>query len=188
MKKIEFNGKTIAKLGIFTALSFVLTFLEIPLFPQANFLKLDFSNVFVLIGGFALGAPYGLIILIIKELLTLFKYFNYIGMLANIVMGVVMIIIPLCLYQKNRTLKTAIIGLVIATVLHTLISLPVNYFINFPFYTGSAPFIVTQTSINMFKGLWLYIALFNLIKGVAVSLLTLLLYKRLKNILHAFLG
>ena len=48
MKKLEFNGKTIAKLGIFTALSFVLTYLEFPIFPAANFLKLDFSNVFVL--------------------------------------------------------------------------------------------------------------------------------------------
>ncbi len=188
MKKIEFNGKTIAKLGIFTALSFVLTFLEIPIFPAANFLKLDFSNVFVLIGGFALGAPYGIIILVLKELLTLFKYFNYVGMLANIVMGLVMIVVPLYAYQKKRTLKTAIISLVIAIILHTLISLPVNYFINFPFYTGSAPFVVTQTSTNMFSGLWVYIMLFNLIKGTLVSLLTLLLYKRLKNILHAFLG
>ena len=188
MKKLEFNGKTIAKLGIFTALSFVLTYLEFPIFPAANFLKLDFSNVFVLIGGFALGAPYGIVILVIKEVLTLFKYFNYVGMFANIIMGLFMIIIPLFAYQKKRTLKTAIISLVIAIVLHTVVSLPVNYFINFPFYTGSAPFILTQTSIGMFTGLWVYIMLFNLIKGVVLSIITLLLYKRLKNILHIFIG
>lgn len=188
MKKIEFNGKIVAKLGVFTALSFVLTFLEIPLFTQASFLKLDFSNVFVLIGGFALGAPYGLIILIIKELLTLTKYFNYVGMLANIIMGLFMVVIPLYAYQKNRTFKTALLGLIIATVLHSLISLPVNYFINFPFYTGSAPFFVTETSQIMFLGVWWYIVLFNFIKGVTISLFTLLLYKRLKNMLNFFIG
>ncbi|MBR5438642.1 MAG: ECF transporter S component [Clostridia bacterium] len=188
MKTVNFNGKTIAKLGIFTGLSFVLTFLEIPIFPAASFLKLDFSNVFVLICGFALGAPYGLIVLVLKELLTLTKYFNYVGMLANIIMGVFMIIIPLYAYQKKRTLKTAIVSLVIAIILHTIVSLPVNYFINFPFYTGSAPFFVSETSKNMFLGLWGYILAFNLIKGVLVSLVTLLLYKRLKNILHIFIG
>ena len=53
-----------------------------------DFLKLDFSNVFVLIGGFALGPAAGTVIAVLKELLHAITvgHTAFIGELANILM------------------------------------------------------------------------------------------------------
>ena len=131
-QKQTFSAKLIAKISIFTALSFILTYVEIPMFLP--FLKLDFSNVFVLIGGFSLGTIPGIIILVVKEFLCLFKTTTMVGQLANVIMGLAFLIVPFVLYNKKRTLKTAILSLVIGTLLQGLASLPVNAFINFPLY------------------------------------------------------
>lgn len=174
-RKLEFNGKLIAKMGIFTALSFALTFIEFPIFPLAPFLKLDFSNVFVLIGGFSLGTIPGVIILIVKEALCLLKSSTVVGQLANVLIGLCFTLVPFILYDLKRTFKRVIIGLLIGVLLMSFISLPVNRYINFPLY--GAP-------DSAFIGLWHFVLLFNLIKSVAVSLVTLLLYKRVKGLLN----
>lgn len=67
--KKMFSAKRIALMAIFTALSFVVSMLEFPIFPQAEFLKLDFGNVFIMLIGFLLGPVEGMIVLVIKELL-----------------------------------------------------------------------------------------------------------------------
>ena len=153
-KTIEYNGKLIAKIAIFTALSFVLTFFEFPIFPQAPFLKLDFSNVFVLIGGFSLGTIPGVIILVAKELLCLLKTSTVVGQLANVLIGLFYVVAPFVIYQHKRTFKGALVGLIIGGVLGTVMSLPINRFINFPLYMGGAPFVLTEISINAFKSFW----------------------------------
>ncbi len=173
--KLEFNGKLVAKMGIFTALSFALTFFEFPIFPAAPFLKLDFSNVFVLIGGFSLGAVPGVIILFVKEALCLIKSSTVVGQLANVLIGLCFTLVPFILYQLKRSFPRVIIGLVIGVLLMSLISLPVNRYINFPLY--GAP-------DSAFIGLWHFVLIFNLIKSVAISVITLILYKRVKGLLN----
>lgn len=174
-KKIDFSAKTLAKLGIFTALSFVLTFFEFPIFPPAPFLKLDFSNVFVLIGGFSLGTVHGVIILVVKEALCLLKTSTVVGQLANVIIGLCYALIPFLLYDGERTFKRALFGLILGSALMSLASLPVNRYINFPLY--GAP-------DAMFLSLWGYVLVFNLIKAIVLSLLTLILYKRIKLLIN----
>ncbi len=173
-KKLVFDAKLIAKMGIFTALSFALTFLEFPIFPVAPFLKLDFSNVFVLIGGFSLGTIPGIIILVVKEALCLLKSSTVVGQLANVLIGLSYILVPLVLYRYKRSFITAIIGLAIGSVLMSGISLPVNRYINFPLY--GAP-------DKVFVSLWIFVFLFNLIKSFSTAIITVLLYKRVKKLL-----
>lgn len=182
-KKLEFNAKLIAKMGIFTALSFALTFFEFPIFPATPFLKLDFSNVFVLIGGFSLGTVPGIIILAVKEALCLLKSSTIVGQIANLLIGLFYILVPFILYKYKRNFKTAIIGLIIGIVLQSMGSLLVNYYINYPFFMGSVPFVLNTLSKTMFAKTWIYVLLFNLIKAVSTAILTLLLYKRVKKVL-----
>ncbi len=174
-QKNDFSAKTIAKLGIFTALSFVLTFFEFPIFPATTFLKLDFSNVFVLIGGFSLGTVHGIVILVVKEALCLLKTSTVVGQLANVIIGLCYVLIPFLLYDKKRNFKRALLGLILGSVLMSLASLPVNRYINFPLY-GAPDF--------MFLSLWGYVLFFNLIKSIVLSLLTLILYKRIKILIN----
>lgn len=173
-RKIEFNGKVIAKMGIFTALSFVLTYIEFPIFPSASFLKLDFSNVFVLIGGFSLGTIQGVIILVVKEALCLIKSSTVVGQLANLIIGLAFTLVPFILYDLKRNFKTAIIGLIIGVLLMSFISLPMNRYVNFPLY---------GIPDSVFVSIWHIILIFNLIKSVAISVITLILYKRVKGLL-----
>lgn len=172
---INFDAKKISKTAIFVALAFIVSILEFPLFPQAGFLKLDFSNVFILIGGFSLGPVYGVIILFCKELLCLIKTSTYVGQIANFLMGLSYILLPTLIYKYKKGIKVVIISLILATFLQVGVSLLVNRFINFPLYG--------LTKEAFYSIIW-FIVLFNLIKGVAVALLTILLYKRTKKILH----
>ena len=174
-KKLDFGGKTLAKTGIFTALSFALTFFELPIFPAATFLKLDLSNVFVLIGGFSLGTVHGVIILVVKEALCLLKSSTIVGQLANVLIGLCYVLIPFLLYDNKRSLKRAVIGLVIGSILMSFISLLINRYINFPLY--GAP-------DSAFLALWGYVLAFNLIKSTVLTVLTLLLYKRVKRLIN----
>ncbi len=179
--KTIFTAKNIAKMGIFTALSFMMTFFEFPIFPPpVNFLKLDFSNVFVLIGGFSLGPLAGVIILIAKEALCLLKTTTVVGQLANVLIGLFTILVPLIMYNRKRSFLNALIGLLIGGAVGAIMSLPINRFINFPAFTDSFPFVLTEYSIKLFNDWWHYILIFNSIKVVSVIGLTLLLYKRVK--------
>ena len=178
---LNFDAKKITKTAIFVALSFIISILEFPLFPQAGFLKLDFSNVFILIGGFSLGPVYGVIILFCKELLCLIKTSTYVGQIANFLMGLSYILLPTLIYKYKKGIKVVIMSLILATFLQVGVSLVVNRFINFPLYLPGMP---KEAIVNAFYSSFWFIILFNLIKGVAVAFLTILLYKKTKKILH----
>ena len=69
--KRTFQSKTMAKVGLLGAISFILMYLEIPLWFAPGFYKIDFSEVSVLIGAFALGPIPGVAIEFIKIVLHL---------------------------------------------------------------------------------------------------------------------
>lgn len=70
LKRI-FNVKIMAKVGLLGAISFILMYLEVPLWFTPEFYKMDFSEVSVLIGAFALGPIPGVAIEFIKIVLHL---------------------------------------------------------------------------------------------------------------------
>ena len=170
---MKFDAKLIAKIAIFTAIAYIISYLEFPIFPTAPFLKLDFSNVFILIGGFALGPIPGVIILIAKEALCLLKTSTVVGQLANLLIGLSYILLPILVYHFKKGIKTVIITLSVSTVLQVVVGLLVNRFINFPLY---------GLPVETFYSLFTVILLFNLIKAVVISILTILLYKRIKKL------
>lgn len=171
----KFSAKIIAQIAIFTAISYIISFFEFPLFPMAPFLKLDFSNVFILIGGFSLGPVSGIIVLFLKEFLCMLTSQSYfVGQLANFLMGLAFIIVPTIVYKYKKGIKTVIFTLIIAVVLQVIAGLMVNRFINFPLY---------GLTVETFNSLFYVILAFNLIKAVVISILTILLYKRIKKLL-----
>ena len=71
--KRRFTPKRLALMGIFVALSFVVSLLEIPMpLFGASFLKLDFSGVFIILISFLLGPVEGVIVCFMKEGLRCF--------------------------------------------------------------------------------------------------------------------
>jgi len=180
MKNV-FTTKNIAGMAVFSALSFVIYLLEIPIFAgtPASFLELDLSNVFVMLAGFMYGPIPALIVVVIKEGIHIFVgSTGGVGELANVIITSFYVLFPSILYKYKKGLKTVIFSLVVACVLQTLISLLVNKYINFPFFMGSVPFVPNAISEQQFSLLWTYVLVFNLIKSAIVSTITVLLYKK----------
>ena len=166
--------KKIVGTALFAALSFVVSFLEFPIFPAASFLKLDFSAVFTLLGGFMYGPIAGIAICAVKELIrfAMGSGTGGVGEIANFLVTVSFIVVPTTVYRFKKGLPVVIITLIIGVLCMTGAALISNRFIMFPLYMG-------EGAVSAFDSLWYYIIFFNLIKGVSVSAIVFLLYKRL---------
>ncbi|MBR6736989.1 MAG: ECF transporter S component [Clostridia bacterium] len=181
-----FSAKRMALIGVFVALSYAVSFLEIPMpLFGATFLKLDFGNVFISLIAFLLGPIEGVIVCLLKEgLRCLTSTSLCAGELANFITTSVFILLPSILYKFRRNLKTVIVTLSISCVIATGVALLVNRFIVFPVYAhlfgGN---IFGLTVVEAFNAFYLGILIFNFIKTVSVALLTMLLYKRLSNLI-----
>ena len=180
MQKISVTKKIVGT-AMFSALSFAVSFLEFSIFPSASFLKLDFSLVFVLLSGFAFGPIFGITTAGVKELLCFIAKSSTggIGELANFLVALAFILIPTITYRFKKGLGTVIITLIIGCITEIAVALLTNRFINFPLYMGDG-------AKAAFDSLWYFIVLFNLIKTVAVSVLTVLLYKRVSNLIKKY--
>ena len=182
MKNV-FTTKNIAGMAVFSALSYIVYLLELPIFAStpASFLKLDLSNVLVMLAGFMYGPIPALIVTVIKETIHIFLggTTGGVGELANIIITTAYFIVPSIVYRYKKGIKVVIITLAISCLIQSGVSLLVNKFINFPFFMGSAPFVPNQTSENAFSMLWGYVLAFNAIKSVVISIVTIVLYKKI---------
>lgn len=168
------NTKRIVGTAVFSALAYVVSMLEFPIFPATPFLKLDFSAVFLLLAGFIFGTVYGIGACAVKELICFITKSSTggVGELANFLVIGAFILIPTLVYHFRKGIKVVVLTLIIACLVEVCLSLLVNRFINFPLYMG-------EGAKPFFESVWQFVALFNLIKSVAISLLTILLYKKL---------
>ena len=179
MLKKRFSAKRIALMAVFVALSFAVSLFSFSIFPASVvfFLELDFGNVFILLVSFLLGPLEGVIVCVLKELFRILAgSTGGVGELANMLMTSAFILLPSIVYQKKKGFKTVCITLAGACLIGTVAALLVNRFITFPLFLHS-------NAVATFNaGFWL-IVLFNLIKTTSISILTMLLYKRLSNVL-----
>ena len=168
------NTKKLVGTAVFAGLAYIISVFEFPIFPATPFLKLDFSAVFLLLAGFIFGAVYGISACAIKELICFITKSSTggVGELANFLVIGAYILIPTIIYHYRKGIKVVILTLIVACLVQVALSLLVNRFINFPLYMGSS-------AKAFFSSVWEFVALFNLIKAVAISLLAILLYKKL---------
>ncbi len=180
--KSYFSATRVAYMAIFTAISFALRFLEIPLLigTPVSFLKLDFSNVFPLIGGYALGPVAGTIIGVLKEVLWIFFSTTMgVGEAANILVMLPFVLIPSIAYKYHKGIKSVLVFLLIGCVGQVLWSFPVNWLLNFPVFVG----FNWKLGMDIFMASWYWVMLFNLIKSVALGIIVLLLYKSISRLI-----
>lgn len=186
----------IAVTAIFTAMATALMYLEIPLPLMPPFLMFDFSEIPVLVGSFALGPVYGVIIELLKNLIHLpASHTMGIGELSNFITGSIFVGTAGLIYVKRRTRKGAVIAMLIATVTLALAGVIVNAFINLPLY-GSVMGLSMETIIIMSQEanrfitseltlLILAFVPFNLFKGFVVSLVTAVVYKPVSKLIKS---
>ena len=189
--------KVLTKISMLSAVAGVLMLLQTPLWFAPNFYKLDFSEVAVLIGGFALGPVAAIIIELIKILLNLVlngTMTGGVGEAANFLIGCSLVVPASIIYHRNKTMKSAVIGMTVGIVTMAIFAALANYFVLLPVYAKvygvPLQFFVDMGralnhSITSLETLVLYAVIpFNLLKGIAVSAVTILIYKKVSPILH----
>lgn len=195
-----FSVRNLVLMGLMGAISVVIMLFEIPLpFIAPSFYELDFSEVPVLIGTFALGPIAGVIIELLKILLHLLIRGTStagVGELGNFLIGCALCLPAGMIYKYNRTKKGAIIGMVVGTIFMAVVGCFINAYILLPFYAeafmgGMEPIIAAGAAVrgsvdSVFTFVVLLVAPFNIIKGIFVSLLTFLLYKRIGRLIKKF--
>lgn len=193
-KRISVN--TLVKIAILSAVSVVVMFFSFPLPFAPSFYKLDLSEIPVLIGGFAMGPMAALIIEGLKNILNILiggTTTAGVGEFANFCMGCSLAIPASLFYKRNKSKKTALIGLAVGTVLLTIVGSALNYFVLLPAYSyfmkmDLSAFVSMGTKVNAsitdLNTLVMFAVVpFNLLKGVVVSLITVLIYKYISPLL-----
>lgn len=191
------SAKVIAKVGVLSAIATVLMLFDFPLWFAPNFYQLDFSEVPVLLGTFALGPAAGVAIEFVKILINFVLNgtdTGGIGELANFIVGCAFLIPAGLIYSRNKTYKTAILGFLAGTVALALAGSLMNYYLLLPVYSKvyGAPiqaFIdmgnLLNPAITDLKTFVMYAVVpFNIFKGIVISSIVLLIYKRISPILH----
>ena len=190
MKNSKFwSARNIALMGMLGAMAALLMYLEIPLvFLAPNFYKMD---------TFALGPFAGGLIEAIKILIKLLikpTSTGGVGELANFVVGCAMAVPAGLLYRARKNKKTAVKALLLGTLCMTVLGVVVNALVMLPFYSKFMPM---ETIISLgakivpaVNSVWTFclfcVGPFNLFKGLVISLITFLLYKRVSPLIHSF--
>jgi len=184
----------IAKTAILSVLAYVVYLIEIPVFFAPVFLKIDASDLFALLGAFAMGPLAGVAIELIKNLLHMITVGSSggIGELANFIVGIAWILPAAIIYRRNKTKRSAIVGMIVGILVMAGVAAIFNYYVLIPFYTRFMPIeaiigmgAAVNDSIVDLKSLIIYAIIpFNLFKGTIITILTALVYKKLSPILH----
>lgn len=172
----------LVRIGMMCAISTVLSiFPEIPMAFFAPWLKLDFSYVPVLLTGFSLGIWPGVAVLTVKNIYQLLTTNSAgVGQLADMLMGIAMLLPATLVYNRNRTRRGALIGMLLGVLSMVVVGVLVNRFILLPFYLGGG--FAAYMEKNPYI-LWIAVAPFNAIKGGVVCIITFVLYKHLSRYL-----
>lgn len=184
-----FQTQNLVKMGILGAMAFVLMrALEIPLPFFPSFLKIDFGDLPAVIATLVIHPLAGVIVVVMKNLLALMNSSSGgVGEIANVVIGIGFVLPIGLVTRKNYKLGHILIGSIIGIVLMMIAGVIVNGYITMPLY-GEKACIEMGAAINpRIVDKWTFllyiIAPFNLLKGVLVSLLSIIIVKGMQPIL-----
>ena len=189
--------RTLVEIGMLGAIATVLMLFEFPIpFIAPPFYEMDLSEVPVLVGAFALGPVAGAMIELIKVLLNLLingTNTAFVGETANYIIGCSFIIPAAAIYKHHKTKKNALVGMIVGTITMAVLGCFINAYVLLPTYAAAFgmpidTIIEMGSTINanitdIMTFVVIAVAPFNIIKGIVVSLITMLIYKHISPIL-----
>lgn len=192
-----------ARVAIFGGLAIILYMvpgLQFPIIPGLSFLKVHFDEIPCLIASLAYGPLTGTLLVIIKSVFKLIQDIGEtggIGVLADLIYGLALILPASLIYKKIHSYKGAAIGLTVGFATNLLFSSFLGYYIIYPLYgfyfnPGVGNYVAALQYITdiMFspidssiiywydpKILYQFLLPFNLIKNLIIVGATILVYK-----------
>lgn len=191
MSKVRF----ITQVGMLGAIAVILMAFEIPLPFAPAFYKIDFSEVPVMVGCFVMGPLAGAAIEFVKILLNFVINGTTtagVGEVANFLVGCALCVPAGVIYKYKRTRKGALLGMIAGTLLMVVVGSAMNAFVLLPVYAKAFgmpidALVAMGTAVNshitsLSTFVLFAVAPFNLLKGILVSLIVLLIYKKISPI------
>jgi len=195
-----FNTRKMAMIGMFSAIAMILHLFDFPLPFAPGFYKLDFSELPILVGTFAFGPAAGVMMEFVKILLKLLikgTSTAFVGDLANFVIGCSFILPASAIYAFRKNKKSAVFACMAGTLIMTVFGTAFNAIYLLPAFSRLYGMPLEQllamgTAVNplakegsIVSFVAACVAPLNLIKGVSVSIVTMLIYKPLSPIIKS---
>ena len=153
---------------------------------------MDISDLPALIGAFAFGPVTGVMVELVKNLLGLMtSSTGGVGELANFLMGASYAFTAGKIYKHRKTKRMALIGGIAGSIAMAIMAAITNYFILLPMFEQFMPleeiiaafgefipFIHTKLDVVLYNAFP-----FNVLKGLVITAVTMLIYKKLSPIL-----
>lgn len=183
-----FSIRQVVIMSLFAGISFLLMFVAFPILPFVSYMKVDFSDIPILLGMIMFGPVGGGLISAIKGLLywllTGVDIANFIGVAASFIASV-SFLLPIYAVLKrmsNRRLVTRLVWSVVAgTISLTVVLALLNWLVLIPLYMTVLGMKITMPLSQM---VLLGVVPFNLIKGVLVGIVFVLITERMQHFLR----
>jgi len=172
------STRRLTLMAMLAAMAYVAMLITRPLPSVAGFLSYDLKDVIVAIAGFTLGPVPALLITLVVSLVEMVTVSSTgpIGLLMNVLSTSAFVLPSAILYQRNKSLKSAAVGLALGVVLMTAVMLAWNYIIT-PLYMNVPRAVVAGMLLPTFLP-------FNLVKGGLNAGITMLVYKPVSSALR----
>lgn len=177
--------RSMVEMALFAGCAYVLMFVSVPIIPIVPYMKLDLSDLVVLLGMSLFGPAGAVMIAAVKELLyfvsTGMDIVNFIGVLTAFIADIAYIL-PISYVLKRKqadaqpTLSRQIGAVVVGTLTLTVVLSLANWWVITPLYLK-----VWGMSLGLpvNKLILLGVIPFNLLKGVILGILFILLSRRM---------
>ncbi len=165
------KAKTVAAIGMLSAIAFVAKLISAVFPPVAGFLSFDLKDVVIVIAGFMLGPWASVLISAVVSLVEMVTVSSTgpIGLLMNVLASCAFAVPAAILYRRIHSMRGALIGLVLGILSMTVTMLLWNWLIT-PLYMKVDRAVVVGMLVPVFLP-------FNLVKGGINAALAMLLYK-----------
>lgn len=164
--------------AMLAAIAYVLLLFAFPVVPAFPFMKVDFSEIAILVSTYVFGPLAGIITAFIRSILhmvTSGEPASFIGDAASFFAALSFVLPIYYLSQKKQQFKSLVFAFMVGTLIMTLVMSFLNFTAIIPLYSKFAGF-----DIGMSRGKYILYGVvpFNLIKGFLVSGVFMLIHER----------
>jgi len=175
MNQSNTNLSKMIKISMLGAIAVVLMFIEFPVLPTFPWLKMDLSELPVLIGAFAFGPVAGIGVETLKIVLHLLlkgTETGFVGEIANFIVGISLVVPASYIYHRNKSKTTAIIGMIVGGITMEIVGIIANVYFLLP------AFGMVLNAEDTLKYVTAGLLPFNGLKALMVSVVTFAVYKK----------
>lgn len=174
------NTRKMVTMAVLAGLSMVMvTWIHFPIIPAAPFLEYDPADIPLLIGSFIFGPLAGFLMTVAVSLiqaLTVSASSGWVGFVMHVIASGTLVIVAGSIYRVKHSFGGAVIALICGSLAMTAVMIPSNLFFTVRYW--GMPLETVKTLLPA------AIIPFNLIKSVANSIITIIVYKRVSNLVR----